>query len=199
MLEDWQHDGAELRKLNLTNREKQYVLGTLLGTSSIIWAKNSKTPHLQMRESVNKEGSWLRCKAEELKKFSRPKSFILDNYSFRWNSIADYCWIDYYNLCYKDGVKKINIKWLDQLQDIGIAVWMIDKGQITNKNCYIRVSRLCNESIDTCIEYFNIIGIPCKYKKIGGSHTIFFEKDSYKKMIKLISPCFPAYLRNNIN
>ncbi len=199
MLEEWQHDGSQLRKITLTNREKQYVLGTMLGTSSIIWAKNSKTPHLQMRESICKGGHWLRCKAEELKKFSRPKSFILDKYSFRWNSVADYCWRDFYDMCYKDGVKTINSKWLDQLQDIGIAVWMIDKGQINSKNCYIRVSRLTNESIETCLEYFRLIDIPCSYKKIGGSHTLFFEKESYKKIIRLISPCFPAYLRLKSN
>ena len=109
MLEDWQYDGSELRKIVLNNREKQYVLGTILGTSSLIWPKNALNPHLQMRESKNKGGNWLRCKAEELKRFSRKKSFIFDSDSFRWNSVSDTCWIDFYNLCLYIAIPAINI------------------------------------------------------------------------------------------
>jgi len=195
MLDEWQFDASNLRKLTLSNREKQFVLGTLLGTSSLIFPDNASNPHLQMRESKSKGAEWLRCKAEELKKFSRKKSFTVDKDSFRWNSISDPCWIDFYNLCYKNRKKTITLKWLDQLQDIGITTWFIDKGTINNKNCLIRVSRMDQSSIDCCLEYFKIIELEAKCKMHGGSKVLCFEDQSRAKLLKLISPCFPAFLR----
>lgn len=195
MLEEWQFDASNLRKIHLTNREKQIVLGTILGTSSLIFPKNASNPHLQMRESRSKGPEWLRCKAEELKKFSRKKSFTIDKDSFRWNSISDISWLEFYDLCYKNRKKTITLKWLDQLQDIGITTWFIDKGIITPKNCMIRISRFEKKSIDACLEYFKIINIEANVKMHGGSKVLCFEGKSREKIIKLISPCFPAYLR----
>jgi hypothetical protein len=195
MLDDWQFDGKSLRKLTLTNRERQVVLGTILGNSSIVFPKKSSFPHLQMRESISKGGMWIRCKAEELKKFSRLKSFVADKDSFRWNSISDGCWLEFYQLCYKNGKKTISMEWLDQLQDYGICCWFLDKGVILNKSAHIRVSRLDKTSLEVIKEYFNIIGMPVEIKKHGGSTIINFENDSRQKFIKLISPCFPAYYR----
>ena len=196
MLDDWQHDGKKFRKIELTNREKQFVLGSLLGNSSIIFPKNSVSPHMQMRESIKKGGTWLRCKAEELKRFSRQKSFISDKDSYRWNSVTNLCWDYFYNLCYKDKTKTITFEWLDQLQDLGLAVWFLDKGQILQKSCYIRVSRLDEKSLDTFVQYFKIIDIPCKIKKHGGSTVINFEDKERDKFIKLVGPCFPNYLKH---
>jgi len=196
MLDNWQYDGKSLRKIDLTNREKQFVLGTLLGNGSIIMPKNSLSPHLQIRESINKGGNWLRCKAEELKRFSRQKSFISDKDSFRWNSITNECWRYYFELCYKNKKKKITLEWLDQLQDIGITAWFIDKGQIFANHCHIRVSRLCKDSLETLQEYFQIIEIPCSLKKHGGSMVVHFEKKETEKLIRLIGPCFPNYLKS---
>jgi hypothetical protein len=195
MLDDWQFDGKSLRKLTLTNRERQIVLGTILGNSSIIFPKKSSFPHLQMRESISKGGMWIRCKAEELKKFSRLKSFVADKDSFRWNSISDGCWLEYHKLCYKNSKKTITMEWLDQLQDYGICCWFMDKGVILNKSAHIRVSRLDNSSLSVIQEYFEIIGIPVQLKKNGGSTIINFENEAKIKLIRLISPCFPAYYR----
>jgi len=196
MLDEWQYDGKKLRCFNLTNREKQFVLGSLLGNSSIIFPKNSKCPHLQMRESVRKGGLWLRCKAEELKRFSRQKSFIADKDSYRWNSVSNVCWENYFELCYTNKKKTISMKWLDQLQDVGLAVWFLDKGQINAKNCFIRASRLDKKSIETCLEYFRIIEIPCTVKKNGGSTVFSFEDENKIKFIKLVGPCFPNYMKS---
>lgn len=195
MLEDWQYDGKKLRKLELTNREKQFILGSMLGNSSVIFPKNSVSPHLQMRESVKKGGTWLRCKAEELKRFSRQKSFISDKDSYRWNSITNACWDYFYSLCYNNNKKQVTFEWLDQLQDLGLAVWFLDKGQILMKSCYIRVSRLDKKSLNTFVKYFEIIDIPCALKKHGGSTVLNFDKDSRTKLLKLVGPCFPNYLK----
>lgn len=196
MLDDWQFDGKSLRKLNFTNREKQAVLGTLLGNSSIIFPQKSSYPHLQMRESISKGGNWIRCKAEELKKFSRAKSFVADKDSFRWNSISDECWLYFYNLCYKNKRKHITAEWLDQLQDYGICCWFMDKGQLQSKSAHIRVSRLGEESQEAIIKYFQVIDIVVTLKKHGGSTVIHFDAEARKKLFKIIGHCIPVFARS---
>lgn len=197
MLDDWQNDGTQLRQLVLSNREKQVVLGSLLGSSSIIKPAKSKNPHFQMRESISKGGNWIRCKAYELARFSRPKSFVADKDSFRWNSISDSCWNQFYDLCYKDGNKHITSQWLDQLQDFGIACWFLDKGCIKDKNCFIRISRMNQESIDNILNFFKIIDIPANVKNHGGSKILNFEKENKTKLLKLIVHRFPLYLKSS--
>jgi hypothetical protein len=73
--------------------------------------------------------------------------------------------------------------------------WFIDKGQINYRNCTIRISRLNKKSTDACLEYFKIIDIPATIKKNGGSTVLSFEGNSREKLLKLITPCFPAFLR----
>ena len=197
MLDEWQFNGKILRQFVLSNREKQVVLGTLLGNSSIIFPKKSSFPHLQMRESIRKGGNWIRCKAEELKKFSRAKSFVADKDSFRWNSISDQCWQYFYNLCYKNGAKNITAEWLDQLQDYGICCWVLDKGVLSSRSAHIRISRLNQESVANIVEYFKIIDIPVSVKKHGGSTIINFENEQKNKLFKIIGHCFPAYTRKD--
>lgn len=197
MLDDWQTDGTNLRQLVLSNREKQFVLGSLLGSSSIIKPIKSKNPHFQMRESISKGGNWIRCKAFELARFSRPKSFVADKDSYRWNSISDSCWNEYLELCYKDGNKCVTPEWLDKLQDVGLACWFLDKGCIKEKSCFIRISRLSDESIENIVNYFKIIDIPVKIKNNGGSKIINFEKENKNKFLKIIAHRFPLYLKSS--
>jgi len=199
MLEDWQQDGVNLRQLDFTNREKQIVLGTLLGNSSIIFPNKSKYPHLQMRESISKGGNWIRCKAHELKKFSRPKSFIADKDSYRWNSISNICWSQFEKLCYKDGQKSVSMKWLDQLQDLGLACWFMDKGEIKANSCHLRISRLNKESVEDIKNYFEIIGINGEVKNVGGSRVLQFQKENQIKFIKTIHHQLPLYYRLKIS
>jgi len=198
MIQDWQNDGKPLRAMILTNKEKQLVLGSLLGNSSIIQPKKSKNPHFQMRESIAKEGKWIRCKAYELQRFSRPKSFVQDKDSYRWNSISDPCWKEFLNLCYKDGIKTVSMEWLDQLQDYGIACWFMDKGALQKNMAYIRISRLSDESVKTIHDYFQIIDVAGEIKNFGGSKIISFKEQNLLKFMKLIGHRLPLYYRMQI-
>jgi hypothetical protein len=199
MLEEWQSDGENLRQLALANKEKQVVLGSLLGNSSIIKPKKSRNPHFQMRESISKGGNWIRCKAHELVKFSRGKSFVQDRDSYRWNSISNQCWKNYHELCYRGNKKFVSMQWLDQLQDYGLACWFLDKGEIRERSLYIRISRFDKKSVENIVKYFEIIGIPVQVKKFGGSKILHFNQESKVKFLKLISHRFPLYYIQQIS
>jgi hypothetical protein len=198
MLDDWQNKKNN-RELVFSNREKQLVLGSLLGNSSIIKPKKSKNPHFQMRESVNKGGTWIQCKAYELQKFSRLKSFVQDSDSYRWNSISDACWWQIYDLCYENNKKNITSSWLDILQDYGLACWFMDKGIIQNQFVGIRISRLDENSIEEIFNYFKIIGVPGEFRNFGGSKTIQFRGKSKLAFMKIVGQKLPVYYRLQIN
>jgi hypothetical protein len=195
MMDQWQNDGDGLRKLIFTNREKQLILGTLLGNSSIINPKKSKNPHFQMRESISKGGTWIRCKAYELQRFSRSKSFVADKDSFRWNSISCPCWNEFYDLCYKKNKKHISMEWLDMLQDFGLACWFMDKGNVTKNNVSLRISRLDENSVNNIHDYFKIIGIAGEIKNFGGSKIISFKDQNKIRFMHLIGQKLPVYKR----
>ena len=195
MVNDWQEKNPDFRQIILNNKEKQIILGTLLGNSSIIKPKKSKNPHFQMRESINKVGKWILCKAHELKRMSRPRSFVEDDDSFRWNSVSSSCWQSFYELCYQDGKKNVSMEWLDQLQDHGIASWFMDKGELQRKMAFLRISRLNKESIDNIDDYFKIIGIPGQICNHGGSKIIAFKDVNLLKFMKLISHRLPLFYR----
>lgn len=197
MLEDWQN--KQENSIVFTNREKQLILGTLLGNSSVIKPQKSKNPHFQLRESISKGGTWIQCKAHELRRFSRPKSFVQDSDSYRWNSISASCWWDIYKLCYRENQKIITMPWLDMLQDYGLACWFMDKGIIQNNFIGLRISRLDEESVDSIINYFKIIGIPGQPKNFGGSKTIQFRDKDKLAFMKIIGQKLPVYFRLQIN
>jgi hypothetical protein len=199
MLEDWQNNDSNLKKHVFTNREKQTILGALLGNASIIKPKKSKYPHFQMRESISKGGVWLRCKAFELQRFSRPKSFVADKDSYRWNSVSCECWEYLQDLCYKKGNKQVTMEWLDQLQDYGIACWWMDKGALTKNHASLRISRLDKKSVENIQKYFEIIGIPGEIKNFGGSKIIAFKEKNMFKFMQLIGQKLPLYKRLQIN
>ena len=131
MIQSWQFYQSNL---NLNEREYQIITGTLLGTSSVIFPKKSKNPHLLMR-STKKDSIWLRCKAFELKKLSRPKSFIEDSYSYRWNSMSSELLVKFYDIFYKNNEKYISVELLESLKPLSICCWFLDKGFINEYEC----------------------------------------------------------------
>lgn len=193
MLDDWQTNPDNFRNIKLSNREKQTILGTLLGTSSIIHPKKSKNPHLLMRSNKNSNFSWLRCKAEELKKLSRPKSFIEDNTGYRWNSFSNYLFFEYKNLFYEKGIKQIKIEVLDSLNDLGLCTWFLDKGIYKENLCGFKSCYLSKNSISNIIEYFFAIGFPIANK--NSNELLFKTREISENFIKLINHCIPLALK----
>lgn len=192
MLEEWQTNPDNLRILKLSNRQKQTIFGTLLGSSSIIHPNKSKNPHLLMRCNKSENVNWLRCKAEELKILSRPKSFIEDETGFRWNSFSNYIFIDFKNLFYINGIKKIEMEVLDSLGDLGLCTWFLDRCVNIKNICGFKTIGYDKKSIENIIKYFNLINIPIFKDKTG--YLLFKNEVISDKFLKIISHCIPLVL-----
>jgi len=190
MIQEWQYFENNIK---LNERENQIIIGTLLGTSSIIYPKKSKNPHLLMR-SCKKNSLWIRCKAFELKKLSRHKSFIEDKYSFRWNSVSTELLIPYYQSFYKDNQKIIAFKVLEALKPLSIACWFLDKGFVNEFECGFKIFE--NEiSIKNILKFFKLLDLPLIKKN---NYYIFKTKDNVIKFFNIIKNNIPNEIKKNI-
>ena len=190
MIEEWQYFENNMK---LNDREIQIIIGTLLGTSSIIYPKKSKNPHLLMRSS-KKHSLWIRCKALELKKLSRPKSFIEDKYSFRWNSISTELLIPYYKCFYKNNEKIITTNVLESLKPLSITSWFLDKGFINEFECGFKIFE--NEiSLKNILKFFKLLDLPLVKKN---NYYIFQEKENVIKFFNIIKNNIPNEIKKKI-
>ncbi len=181
-------------KITLTGTQKQLILGTLLGTSSIIKPKAGKNAYLQLRQKKSGDVNWLRCKAEELSNMARPHPFVDDKDSWHWASVANPILNDYLELCYKNGNKTVTWEWLNPLRDRGHAAWFLDKGAYENKLVVLNTSCFGEKGNKIIQEYLNLCGYECEVNINRKVRKIIFTNESSERYLKLILPCFPKYL-----
>lgn len=190
MIQKWQCFESNL---TLSERESQIITGTLLGTSSIVFPEKSKNPHLLMR-SPKKDPIWIRCKAFELKKLSRPKSFIEDKYYYRWNSSSTELLKNHYNIFYKKGNKYISFKLLESLKPLSIACWFLDKGFINEYECGLKLNT-SKKSLENILNFFKLLEIPLFKKQ---NYYIFKEKKNVNSFFNIIKNHIPIEIKKNI-
>lgn len=190
MIEEWQHTEKYFK---INERESQIILGTLLGTSSIVFPEKSKNPHLLMR-STKKNSNWIRCKAYELKRLSRPKSFIEDQYSFRWNSISTELLIPYYNIFYKKHRKEISFEILESLKPLSICCYFLDRGFINNNECGFKINE-DKKSNKNILKYFSILDLPLIK---SNNNYIFSERKNVLSFFNIIKNHIPNEIKKNI-
>lgn len=190
MLQEWQF---YQNNINLTDREFQIIIGTLLGTSSIVFPKKSKNPHLLMR-CTKKNPIWLRCKAFELKKLSRPKSFIEDKYSYRWNSMSSELLIQFYNIFYKNKEKFISKILLESLKPLSICCWFLDKGFIDEYECGFKFNE-DKKSLGNILKFFELLDLPLVK---NNNNYIFENKKNTNMFFKIIKNHIPNEIKKNI-
>jgi hypothetical protein len=134
--------------------------------------------------------NWFKVKCKHLEQYARdPCGF--ENKT--WESCSHEIWNEFRDLCYADGRKAVTMKWLDVLKCDGIATWFLDKGGICGNRVYIRLANLVDHQV--AIRYFNEVGYPCYEKK----KIAVFEGESAKKLLKMVTPCFPKYLLDKAN
>lgn len=163
----------------ITSWQKQIILGTCLGGSSLV---GNKTCYLSMR---SKKVRWLLWKAKELHILGSPNSMYKEGGTYRWRSLNYPIFTEV-----RESLKDIG-SYLDNLRDIGICTWFEDAGKFkSDDTLYIIVTRY-KEKLDIFHDYFQMIDIPCEIKKNRGTCYLCFDKISTEKILKLISPIMP--------
>lgn len=176
------------KSLELSSRQQQIVLGSLLGRGMIISPPGNRECYLRFRQSIKEDINLIAYKAAELKDFARPKAFLKDKRNYYWNSISHEEWRKLYEFCYLKGKKNVTMEWLDKLTSISLAIYYLDVGKIEKNKIELNVSR--NEGKELILRFFNEVDCPCNIIK----NKIVFTKEGTTDFIKIISQSIPSYL-----
>lgn len=127
--------GASLKKINLSEREKQIIYGTLLGDSCIV--RTRKTFWMTIAHG-GKQEEYARWKMEGLQslkprfyKYNRPdkrtnKSYVQIQIHTRSHPLFN----KIQNEIYSNGNKQPTVDYLNRLSPLAIAVWYCDDGNL---------------------------------------------------------------------
>jgi hypothetical protein len=117
--------------IQLTDTQKQVIMGSLLGSMYIGIPKGGITPRIQFAHSMN-ELDYFSLKMSLLGSIITAKPTCNDN-TMRVQSIAAQCLNPIYNLAMVIGKKKFNQQWIDEITEpVAIAMWFMDSASITN-------------------------------------------------------------------
>lgn len=171
----------------ITDKQTQVILGTVLGGSSIYKPTGGKNCYLSMRD---KNHNWLEYKANILNSLASERPFTLDKKSHKWHMWHSCCYpafTEFRELFYNDGKKLVTKEILSKLRDEGHAIWCGDSGQNIDGDIYLNASRLGGKEI--IAKYFQEIGIDVKIVK---NKIKIISLQSY---IKLVGHCLPKFIR----
>jgi hypothetical protein len=173
----------------LTNRQKQVIMGTILGGSSIVRPANGKNCYLSMR---GKSERWLKFKAEELSSLASWKPFTVETTN-RWHSMCYPIFNDYFQMFYVEKQRKINPEVIDQLGDVAMMIWFGDCGRHERNRVILNTHIWGEEGTQKIKEYFETLGWASDIIRERGNFRIKLDAESSKDFIGLIEPHLPVW------
>jgi len=173
--------------------QRQIIIGTLLGKSFIVKLKG-RSCFLTIPESL--DINWINYKAIIID--PEKKAFIKDNKRFLWRSKCGEYWNQIYDEFYNKGQKTIKMSILDELRDIGLATWFLDKGRfIKNRLCLGTTA--FREGNKTIAQYFNEVGMPCEIWPQRDTAKILFSDFGTKVFVDTIIRAVPQFMYYRIS
>jgi len=178
----------------LSSRQKEIIVGTVLGGSSLVKPPLGKNYHLSMRDSNN---LWLLYKIEELQGCFRNNNLIKDGKTYRCSSICSEAFTELYKTLYKDGKRHITNEIIEPMHDIGLAIWFIDGGGMTGrnkKNAYLNSTKFGMDGSKMISDYFNSMEIGCNINQSNERIKVLFTVEGTERFLKIVTPAFPPFM-----
>jgi hypothetical protein len=181
----------------ISDNQKQIILGTVLGGSSIIKPTGGRNSYLSMR---GKEAYWLEYKSHELKDLASPNPFLIekDNKYFRWHSLCYPVFNDFYSMFYNDKGKTVTMDTLNELRDIGLAVWFIDGGKLEKGSVVLNTTVFGEEYSNIISQYFCEVTLPSYVKVKGKSCKVILTPPSTLRFLRTIVDKVPNFMRHRL-
>lgn len=165
----------------MTNRQKQFIIGTILGGSTLQKSKNSINPYLTM---ISKNKRWLLWKINQIGLIGK-----FDNN--RWRSKCYPELNDLYDKFYKDGKRNLTLECMEGLHDVAFTTWFGDCGKSTKKGIILNVNVW--KKVDVIKEYFTEIGYKSKIFTERGWLRIILDIESSKDFYAIAQPNLPYW------
>lgn len=169
----------------LTTRQKQVIIGTILGGSSVIKPKQGKNCYLSMR---GKDGEWLEHKAMFLSNIASPKPFTIESTN-RWHSLC-FPEMNYFReKFYRDNKRCLRLEELEMLWDVALAVWYGDCGKTKNDRVIINTHIWGETGTHIILRYFELIDYEPELFLERKNFRVRLSKKSSEEFHQLIKGC----------
>lgn len=172
---------------SLTQFQKSFVIGTLLGDGYVRQAKGRKNAFLEVNHSITQK-EYVEWKYNILKNLTRsgPKSRNGNGkrIAYRFFTKQHPEFTEIMDLFYKDKKKCIpNLK----LDSITLAVWFMDDGSRCSKeNVYLNTQQFSKEDQYKLLEFLKELGLEGTLNKDKVYYRIRFITSSIPKLFKII-------------
>jgi hypothetical protein len=173
--------------MQITKREDQIILGTILGGSSIVQPSKGKHCYLSMR---GKHGIWLEYKALQLAKFASSAPFTKETTN-RWHSLCLPIFDKYKQMFWKDGKRSLKLDFLEGFWDVGLAVWFGDCGKYQNGKVVLNTHIWGEKGSKIVADYFNLCQWPANVVKDRKYFRVKIDAEASVQYIKTIRPELP--------
>lgn len=173
--------------------QEQVIIGTVLGGSSLVKQARGRNYHLAMR---SRDELWLKYKIKELEGFFTSGDLAKQNRTYRCNTSCSPELTQMYHRLYRDGKRYASEELLNNLRDIGLAIWFLEGGGWAGRNCknaYLNTTML-GDSTELILTYFNNMEIKCSLNKTKNRQKVLFSVKGTEKLLRVIAPKFPPFI-----
>lgn len=180
----------------LSDWQRQIVMGTILGGSSIVKPVKGRNCYLFMRSRYR---DWLVYKSQELKEFASQRPFTEEGNTLRWHSNCYPVFNDFRDMFYSQGEDKvIRMEVLDQLRDIGLAVWYGDCGRVKSSKVILNTHKFGEEGSKLVEKYFNEVDIECKIVTERSNFRIQMTNTGSERFLLTIAHRLPDFMHSKL-
>ena len=184
------------KKLKLTQRQRQIVIGKLLGDGHLESQNNGRTYRLKVEHSL-KQKEYVDWFYEEFKEWilSRPKKKeqIVNGklyYKYWVNTLSCGSFRFYAQQFYR-GEKKVVPKLIHRwLTPLSLAVWFMDDGSVKSKNHRARIINTQGFGKKEVLRLMKVLndkfGLQCKLRKQKEGYQIMILAESADEFAKII-------------
>ena len=183
---------SKIYKPSLTLQQREIIIGTVLGGSSIVKPKGGKNCYLSMR---CKKGVWLEYKGNELRNLASSAPYTTTDTTYRWHSLCYPLFNEFREMFYEDGKRRLKPEVLDTLCDVGSSVWFVDCGRSRNRRLILNTHIWGEDGTSLIVEYFNAIDCPAEVMREKGYLRVRLTEIGSERWVKIIAPQVPTFVR----
>lgn len=180
---------------DITLLQKEIILGTILGGSSIVKPAKGRNCYLSMR---GRDSHWLEYKAVQLKAIAADAPFTLPKTggTYRWHSCCYPFLSEYRNEFYtKKGRRSLHQSSLDPLRDWGLAVWFVDCGRFDGNEIVMNTNVWGKRGTATACIYFRSLGYEAYSFQERGGWRLKLDEYSSQCFLKIITAPIPIFVK----
>jgi hypothetical protein len=176
----------------LNNRQRNIIIGTILGGSSVVKPSKGRNCYLSMR---SKNIDWLRWKATELRSLATQEPITVEKTN-RWHSICYPIFNEFREMFYDGKDRVLTEDALDLLQDLAMGIWFGDCGRHENGLVILNTHIWKEKGSKLIVEYFDKLDWKAEVFTERKNYRVRLDEESSEDFLKICMPQMPHFFLN---